>query len=153
MTPARVRVTLLGIAAVVAVACSNPTAPSGPGVSVSIGLQHPMTMSAVLRTTLGPRVVELTLVSSSSAAREVRAPSEGTLPVSVVLLAAAGDTLGAVAFSHDFMRGADHWVVAYVGRNRDRFFCEGEYVVTPMRDTSGDTLFVRHGSLPHGAVC
>ena len=149
----RVQSVALLICALAGAACGNPSAPSGPQVTVSIGVQGAEPVNAVMRTRLGSRVVDLTLKDASHAARMVVAPRAAPLPVSVVLMTPAGDTLATTQFTHEFSRGADHWVTAFVGRNREPYFCEGVVTRTPLIHTLSDTLFVTHGSLPHGAVC
>ena len=154
MPPMRTRVAFaVALAALTAAACRSASGPDAPEVTVSIGVQHPATMSALLRTRLGPRVVDLTLVNAGGASRVVRAPGTGAVPVSVVLVTPDSDTLAAVSFTHQFEPDADHWVRTYVGRNRDPYFCEGAVLRTALRGSTTDTLFVMHGSLPHGAIC
>lgn len=147
----RLRIAALAVA--VAAACSSPSGPDAPRISVSLDLQAPITPAPVLAADIGGRRVEVPPAArAGESGVEVRGPRYGEVPVRAALVGAAGDTLAAVAFTHRLARGAGHWVSALVGRHRPQGHCIGSVAVAPLRGAS-DTLFVMYGSIPDGAVC
>ncbi len=147
------------LCAIALIGCSNILGVGGPQVSVSLEARQGLTAGAKLRADIGGQVIQLapTTGVAPRTSAEVRGSRYGEVPVSVTLLGASGDTLAAIGFTQRFERGHNHWIAAIVGDRRPIGPCIGNLAVVPvlatMLETSPDTLFVMHGSIPKNAIC
>lgn len=143
------------IACTFAAGCSEIFGPSGPKITVSLGLESPIVPAPTLRVLIDDRLVVVPASQAGTAPTErtIRGPRFGSTPVRVALMSSAGDTLAAVAFSQEFRRGENHWVAGLTGSHRPIGICIGALAAAPLHGSDTDTLFVMYGNIPEGAIC
>ncbi len=141
--------------AVAGVACSLPFTPAGPRIQVSLAVYQAVTSAPSVTVDVGGRSVSLRAsdIAGRSSGGALDASGFGVQPVQVRLLSNAGDTLATVAFSQDFQRGYSYGIGVIVSRVRPVGECVGTLLVTPLRASSTDTLFVAYSGIPSNAVC
>ena len=159
--------TVLAAAALTAAGCRNPFARDERAVlQVLYDGAEPFDLSYV-RVRVGEAPVRYELGAGDFGTTEYATPhtgrlglpTGGELPVQVSLVAAAGDTLGAVRLTLGLRPDYHFGIGISAGRARPQGFCLGTVVATPLRRPGsaaaleGDTLFVSYAALPAGAVC
>jgi hypothetical protein len=137
------------VSAALLAACSDPTSPNHPPLSVSMSISSATSAGRVLLTDIGGLRVRVPEAQS----RDLRVPRLGEVPVQAVLVSAAGDTLASVAFVQEFARSSHHWIAGVVATHRPVGMCVGAQVAAAVRGSATDSLFVEYGSIPDGAVC
>jgi len=141
--------------AMLTMGCSTGTDPFGPTVDVSLVVSPPTSMPMTLYVAVGSATATLSapIAPTIETRRRLYVRRYGEIPVVSTLIGEHRDTLASVAISATVRADYDQGIGAYVSRSRPLGFCMGPVTAAPLRNGSGDSLFVFFTGLPKGAVC